>query len=153
MLHVLERSQLLPASLDQAWEFFSHPGNLARITPPWLDFTVCCEVARPMYAGQMLRYTVRPLPELRFFKVGWLTEITRVREPYYFVDEQRMGPYRLWRHGHFFTAADGGVQMRDEVYYAMKFGLLGDALHALLVRRRLDEIFNYRRDRLQALFA
>jgi ligand-binding SRPBCC domain-containing protein len=32
--HVLERSQFLPITLNDAWEFFSSPRNLARITPP-----------------------------------------------------------------------------------------------------------------------
>lgn len=45
--------------------------------------------------------TVQPLPRVR---IAWVTEITHVREPYFFVDEQRLGPYAFWHHQHLFQS-------------------------------------------------
>lgn len=149
MLHSLQRAQFLPISVEEAWAFFSSPCNLSTITPDWLRFTMTCEAPQQMYAGQILTYSIRPFP---FFSLGWVTEITHVREPEFFVDEQRLGPYAFWHHAHHFQEADGGVLMDDIVHYSLPLGPLGDVVHALYVRRRLGEIFDYRRTTLEELF-
>ncbi|TVM15187.1 hypothetical protein DPQ33_15965 [Oceanidesulfovibrio indonesiensis] len=164
MLHSLSRVQLLTGrlgSLEEAWSFFSDPCNLAAITPPWLAFTVTCD-PEPMYAGQIITYTIAPfpgLPGLARLRASWVTEITHVRgpgdvgpdAPLFFVDEQRLGPYRFWHHQHRFTVEGHGVRMEDEVRYALPYGPLGDLAHRLMVRRRLEEIFDYRRATLAKL--
>ena len=101
----LLEDQTLPIPLREAWDFFSDPGNLPRITPPWLGFEVTSEPPPRMYPGMVLTYRVRPLLGI---PVSWMTEITQVSEPEYFIDEQRFGPYRLWHHEHRFEEAPGG---------------------------------------------
>lgn len=147
-LHRLQRSQILPISPKESWVFFSDPGNLARITPPWLDFQVTSTPYLPMYAGQILAYRVAPLPGIR---VPWTTEITHVTAPDFFVDEQRMGPYRFWHHQHFFIPHDQGTQMDDLVHYALPFWPFGEFVH-FEVRRRLNAIFDFRRAALVTVF-
>lgn len=149
MLHCLTQIQTLPLSLDQAWDFFSDPANLSRITPDWLAFTLTCAPPSSMYAGQILTYTIRPVPLLR---LRWTTEITHVREPYFFVDEQRLGPYRFWHHQHHFQETGNGLRMTDQVHYALPFGPLGELAHKLWVRKRLQAIFSHRRTVLSAIF-
>lgn len=150
MLHCLSQTQTLPLSLDHAWAFFSDPGNLSRITPGWLSFKLTCAPPVSMYAGQILTYTVRPIPMLR---LRWVTEITQVRKPFFFVDEQRIGPYRFWHHQHFFEHTKGGLLMTDLVHYALPAGPLGDLVHALWVKKRLASIFEYRRKVLTEMLA
>jgi ligand-binding SRPBCC domain-containing protein len=145
MLHCLTRSQNLPMGLTEAWTFFSNPANLCRITPDWLDFNLTCPPPAAMYAGQILTYTIRPLPGLW---LRWVTEITHVREPRFFVDEQRIGPYRFWHHQHMFQETKQGVEIRDVVHYALPLGPVGNIAHALWVRRRLNDIFDYRQETL-----
>ncbi len=145
----LEFEQSLPLSLAEAWDFFSRPENLARITPPDLGFEVTSPVPERMYAGMIINYRVRPLAGVA---LPWTTEITQVAEPVYFVDEQRSGPYRLWHHQHHFTEVDDRVRMTDLVHYQVSFGLLGHWLAGGLVRSRLDEIFYYRKQKLLELF-
>ena len=141
-IHTLRRTQIVPASLDACWSFFSDPRNLAKITPPSLGFEVRSDVPAKIYPGLMISYRVRPLFRI---PVSWLTEITYVEEPHRFVDEQRVGPYALWHHEHFFTAlADGRTEMRDLVHYALPFGWLGDLAHGPLVAPQLDSIFAFR---------
>ncbi|MEJ2476898.1 MAG: SRPBCC family protein [Desulfobacterales bacterium] len=141
--------QELPLSPDAAWDFFSRPENLARITPPDLGFEVTSSLPERMYPGMIVTYRVRPLAGV---SVPWLTEITHVREPEFFVDEQRSGPYRFWHHQHHFAAIDRGIRMTDLVHYQVRFGPPGHWLAGGLVRRRLEEIFRYRRSVLNELF-
>jgi ligand-binding SRPBCC domain-containing protein len=95
--------QRFPGTLQDAWAFFSDPRNLPRITPPWLSFEVLSELPARMHPGLLIEYRVRPLWGV---PVKWVTEITRVAEPFLFVDEQRRGPYRHWRHEHRFRAVE-----------------------------------------------
>ena len=138
----LEFRQDLPLTIGDAWDFFSRPENLARITPPDLGFEVTSPLPERMYAGMIVTYRVRPLTGL---KVAWTTEITHVREPEFFVDEQRSGPYRFWHHQHLFEAIPDGVRMIDRIQYQLPFAWIGHWLAGRLVERRLDQIFGYRR--------
>ena len=148
-LHRLERTLVLPIGLDEAWSFFSDPRNLARITPPDLGFRVTSELPERMYEGLFISYQIAPLFGV---PMRWLTEITHIEEGVMFVDEQRMGPYRLWHHEHWFRSVPGGVEMRDVLHYAMPFGALGEAAHALLVGRQVRGIFDYRERVLERRF-
>ena len=140
-MYKIEREQFLPISLQEAWDFFSSPKNLAKITPKSLGFVVHGEVPEKMYPGLFIQYTVSPLLGI---PMRWVTEITHVDEGRYFVDEQRVGPYAIWHHEHFFTEAPGGVLMRDVVHYQVPLGILGRLVHPFIVRPKLEEIFAFR---------
>lgn len=128
--------------LAKCWRFFSDPRNLAKITPPELGFTVKSDLPDAVYPGLMISYKVSPFLGI---PISWLTEITRVREPGYFCDEQRVGPYAVWHHEHFFRALDGDrTEVRDLVHYVPPFGPLGAIINALAVRPQLRRIFDYR---------
>lgn len=101
------------------------------------------------YAGQIIRYKLNVLPMV---KVHWMTEITQVKEPLYFIDEQRFGPYALWHHQHHFKEVEGGVEMTDEVSYAIPLGVLGRLAHALFVGREVNRIFDFRTEKLKQIF-
>jgi ligand-binding SRPBCC domain-containing protein len=142
-IHVLHRKQTLDITRQEAWQFFSDPGNLARITPPKLSFQIVTpDLPHRIYAGLMIQYRVRPLLGV---PMTWLTEITHVTEGDYFADEQRIGPYALWHHEHWFRdARPGGVELEDRVTYKLPGGRLSEPAHALLVRKQLNGIFDYR---------
>jgi ligand-binding SRPBCC domain-containing protein len=140
MLHTLERTQILPTNLKTAWAFFSDPRNLPMITPPWLGFSVTSPLPARMHAGMIASYSIRPFP---LTMVTWITEITHMDEPHFFVDEQRFGPYRFWHHQHRFREVAGGIEMRDRVNYIIPYGVAG-ALAAPYVRRKLRDIFAFR---------
>ena len=145
-IYLLEASQYLNIPMEKAWQFFSSPGNLAKITPPFMGFRITSGSPAPMYPGQIITYKVSPFPGLT---TNWVTEITHVTENEYFVDEQRFGPYRLWHHEHYFKAAGEGVVMTDRVYYKLPFGIFGRLAHALFVRKQLEKIFLFRIDFLK----
>ncbi|HMX41742.1 MAG TPA: SRPBCC family protein, partial [Saprospiraceae bacterium] len=103
-----------------------------------------------MYAGQIITYTIKPLLGIPLF---WMTEITHVQPGQFFVDEQRVGPYSIWHHEHHFRAVADGVEMTDLVHYRVPLGCLGDLANWLFVRRQLEQIFDYRYQKLEATFA
>ena len=102
-----------------------------------------------MYAGQIIQYIVTPVLGI---KTKWVTEITQVVDKKYFVDEQRFGPYALWHHKHFIRSIDGGIEMEDIIDYKVPFGWLGKLMQPLLIKPKLKEIFNYRKEKLEELF-
>jgi ligand-binding SRPBCC domain-containing protein len=147
-LHRLERSQVLPVAPEEAWGFFTDPRNLARITPTDMAFEVTSALPTTVYPGLMITYRVRPLFGLG---VQWVTEITHVDEGARFVDEQRIGSYRLWHHEHSFRPAEKGTEVHDLVCYALPLGPAGELAHPL-IRSRLQRIFDYRSEVLSAIF-
>jgi ligand-binding SRPBCC domain-containing protein len=150
MNYTLHRQQFIPATIERVWDYFATPYNLNEMTPPDMAFEFIQGGDEPMYAGQIIAYKVMIVPGVR---VRWLTQITHVEPGKRFIDEQRLGPYRLWIHEHRFEPQPNGVKMTDQVTYALPFGPLGDLTHALYVRHRLAYIFDYRREKVNALFA
>jgi len=148
-LYQLQAKQNLPISVAEAWEFLSSPENLKVITPEYMGFHILSGADRPMYPGQIIQYIVTPVAGI---KTKWVTEITHVVDKKYFVDEQRFGPYALWHHKHFIKAIPGGVEMEDIIDYKVPMGLLGQWVHPILVKPKLDGIFEYRRKKLIELF-
>jgi ligand-binding SRPBCC domain-containing protein len=139
-LHTLEREQVLPLAPADAFEFFADAFNLEAITPPWLHFALDTPAPIVMRPGTLIRYRLR----LHGLPVRWLTRIEAWEPGRRFEDVQLRGPYRVWRHSHTFEPHEGGTLMRDRVRYALPLGPLGEAAHALLVRRDLQRIFDYR---------
>ncbi|MFI1770552.1 SRPBCC family protein [Thalassobellus citreus] len=148
-IYTLHKKQNLPITLQEAWDFLSSPKNLKTITPDYMGFNILSGADRPMFAGQIIQYIVTPVLSI---KTKWVTEITHVVDKHYFVDEQRFGPYALWHHKHFIKEIEGGVEMEDIIDYKVPFGILGQLVHPFLVKPKLEEIFNYRTKKLEALF-
>lgn len=149
-IYQFKQSQIIPADLTTVWDFFSSPKNLNAITPPEMNFEIL-EISggEKMYAGQMISYQVNPFPWVR---VKWVTEIRDVEHKKYFTDKQKVGPFALWYHQHFFSEHDKGVLMTDEISYAIPFGIVGRLANWMLVEKRVRTIFNHRTERIKSLF-
>lgn len=147
-LHRLETEQWLPLSLAEAWDFFSVPENLDRITPPDMSFEILSGAGERTFAGQIITYKIRPLLNI---PMHWVTEITQVKEGEYFIDEQRFGPYRFWHHVHRFTEQDGGVLMQDTLHYGLPGGILGEWTGGF-VHKKVRGIFTFREAELNRIF-
>lgn len=141
--------QKLPLVIEDAWDFFSEPNNLSKITPKSMKFKVLSDLPDEMYEGMIITYKVSPLFNL---SLNWVTEITHVNKPNFFVDEQRFGPYKFWHHKHLFRKIDGGIEMKDIVDYGLPFGIFGRAANPLIVAKKINEIFVYRKEILEKFF-
>lgn len=148
-MYTLHKTQKIPVSLNEAWNFISTPKNLAVITPPSMGFVTLSGDDKKMFAGQIIHYYVSPLLGL---KMEWVTEITHVEDKRFFVDEQRFGPYKFWHHKHFLKEIPGGVEMEDIIHYKLPMGILGKMVHPFMVKPKLEEIFEYRKNKLIELF-
>lgn len=135
--------QYVPGNPDKIWRFFSRPENLQAITPKGMNFRIQTNiVGKEMYEGMIIVYKVSPLLGI---DMTWATEITHIQEGVCFIDDQRVGPYALWHHEHWFAQVEGGVLMTDLLHYAIPFGPLGSIANKLIVDQKVDGIFTYRK--------
>lgn len=148
-MKVLRTELILPISIQQAWDFFSTPKNLNEISPDDVVFKIISAVPEKMYEGLFITYKVSPLLGI---PLNWVTEITHINEPYYFVDEQRQGPYSIWHHEHHFKKVAGGVLMTDILHYDVGLSFIGWIVEKLFVDKKVNEIFAYRTEKLKQLF-
>ena len=149
-MHLLERDIVLNADVSRIWEFLATPVNLNELTPPDLDFKIVTNLPNKMYNGLLIEYEIA-IP--MFGTHRWLTEIKHIDDGASFVDEQRVGPYRLWYHQHIIEAvSEQQTRMIDRVTYQLPFGPLGILMHQIKVKQMLEEIFDFRTQRLYELF-
>jgi len=145
-----QREQFIKSSIEEIWDFISSPQNLKRITPQDMGFDIRTpNLPDKIYEGMIISYTVRPLFGI---PTNWVTEITHLRDKLYFVDEQRVGPYKLWHHQHIISPEKNGVLMKDIVSYQPPFGWLGSMANALVIKNKLNEIFDYRTEVLKKIY-
>ncbi len=148
-MHQFERTQSFPISIEECWNYFSNPLNLKDITPPSLNFTMISLPSEEMYEGMIIEYTVTPIVNI---KIRWVAEIKHVNKPNYFIDEQRFGPFKFWQHQHMFKEIEDGVEMKDLIYYGLFFDHLSRPVQKLLVKKEIQQIFDYRQDVLLQKF-
>ena len=140
LLHI-DRAQLVPLPLEEAFAFYTDVSNLEAITPPWLRFRILTPHPIGVGEGTLIDYKLA----LHGVPVHWRTRIERWEPARRFVDTQVEGPFALWEHTHTFEELPGGTLIRDRVEYRMPLGAVGRLAHKLLIRRDLDRIFEYRR--------
>ena len=134
--------QHVAADLEQVWEFISSPSNLKKITPKAMGFNITSKDNHvKMYPGMIITYKVSPFLGI---KMNWMTEITQVKEMDYFIDEQRVGPYKMWHHQHKLIPDNRGVKIVDLITYIPPFGFIGAIANTLIIKNKLKEIFDYR---------
>ncbi|WP_167613157.1 SRPBCC family protein [Maribellus sediminis] len=144
------RTQKIPADLDMVWDFISAPENLKKITPASMGFEITSGGNnQEMYEGMIISYRVRPILNIN---TTWVTEITHIKPQTYFIDEQRVGPYKMWHHEHQLEKIEGGVLMTDIVSYQPPFGWIGNLANTLIIRKKLQAIFDYRTLALEEIF-
>lgn len=149
-IYSIKTVQKIPIAIDTAWDFFSSPANLKKITPDNLGFEIISKHhGEKMYAGQIIEYKVKPILGIPLY---WMTEITHIADKKYFIDEQRFGPYSLWHHQHHFKEINGGVEMTDIIHYKLPLWFIGDIGNAILVKHQLKKIFDFRFKKVEELF-
>ena len=144
--YVLRCEMKVARPIAETFVVFENPHNLARITPPWLNFKVQ-HGPLEMHQGLEIDYTIHWLG----LPIRWRTIVTSYDPPKRFIDLQARGPYRLWHHVHRFAAHGDGAVVSDEVTYVLPLGWLGRMAHSLIVKRQLLGIFRYRQKALAAM--
>ena len=144
------RKQIIKSDINTLWDFISSPENLEKITPKWMSFKITSKsLSKKMYAGMIISYIVKPVLNI---PMKWITEITHVQEKEYFVDEQRLGPYKMWHHEHKLEKTKEGILMTDIITYIPPFGVFGRIINYFFIKKRVNKIFDYRNSVLDNKF-
>lgn len=139
---------LVPAPIEEVFDFFSRAENLERITPPELGFRILTPLPIEMRPGALIAYRLK----LNGIPFRWQTEITVWEPTVRFVDVQLRGPYRQWVHEHRFESVPEGTRMTDDLTYALPLGFFGNLAHRLFVRKKVEAIFSHREKVLSKIF-
>jgi len=149
-MYHLEREQKIETTIQKAWDFIKTPRNLDSITPPELGFKIVSDVPDSMFNGLVIEYIIT----IPFFgRRKWVAEMKHIREPFSFVDEQRVGPYKFWYHYHELFEVGNGIRIIDRVYYEVPYGILGKLLHFFIIKKTLKRIFDYRAQKFEAFLS
>ena len=150
MYYQIKKEQVINCKIDKLWEFVTSPKNLELITPKEMKFEVKSgNQDEKIYSGMIITYKVSPLLN---FKMDWVSEITQVKKNYLFVDEQRLGPYKLWHHQHIFEDNGDFVIMKDIITYIPPFGFIGDIVNYFFIKKKLKYVFDYRFNLMEKMF-
>ncbi len=142
--------QQINTSVEKLWEFIATPKNLKIITPEYMGFNIISkDLPEKMYQGLIIAYKVKPLFGI---EITWVSEITHISEFHYFVDEQKIGPYKFWHHTHIITPVQNGVIMKDILNYKPPFSFIGSIANQIIIKKKLFEIFSFRRKKIQEIF-
>ncbi|MDF7797866.1 SRPBCC family protein [Pontiellaceae bacterium B1224] len=148
-MYTLHKETIVNTTLDQAWDFIRNPANLNKITPEDMAFEIISDLPEEMFEGQLVEYRVK-IPMIG--TKPWLSELKHIVPQSSFVDEQKIGPYKLWYHYHGIEACAEGVRFIDRVTYEVPFGIIGKWAHALFIRKTLERIFKHREHCFNTLF-
>lgn len=139
--YLLAQRTVIPAPLEEVFEFFARAENLGAITPAAMAFRMLSPAGEAMHTGREIDYAIRvgPVP------MTWRSRIEEWKPLEGFADSQLRGPYANWWHEHRFErASDGGTIMHDRVWYAPPLGPLGAPAQRFLIASQLEGIFRYR---------
>jgi uncharacterized protein (TIGR01777 family) len=145
---VFSSVQFVSSPIEEVFPFFSAAENLEEITPPWLKFRVVGKSTSSIEQNTLIDYRLK----IHGFPTRWQSKIESWTPNFEFTDTQTKGPYSLWRHVHRFESVPGGVLMSDQVTYRVPGGRLGKAVLSPFIRREVEEIFAYRRKKIQEKF-
>ena len=148
--YIFKREQTLNSDIETIWSFVSKPENLEKITPDNMHFSILSKSNLEMEEGMLIAYKISPFLDI---KTTWITMITNVKKNEKFIDQQVMGPYKFWHHEHKFQVISSNkVKMTDIITYIPPFGFLGDIANELFLKKKLNNIFDYRNIILNNMF-
>jgi len=147
-MHEYKTTTLIKRPINEVFDFFSKAENLNVLTPPMLEFKILTPLPIEMGKGTLIDYSIK----LNGIPFKWKTEITEWKEGQFFVDEQLKGPYRIWKHRHSFESIGEYTQMIDTVQYLSPGWILEPLIDKLFIRKKVEEIFSYRNQKLKDIF-
>lgn len=93
-----------------------------------------------MKPGDTVTWQARHLRRERILKVN----MTAMKAPESFTDEQLEGVFTYMKHEHFFKPTDNGTLMIDLFHYDVPYGLFGKWFNALYLKKYLARLLNER---------
>jgi len=137
MSTTLTFESIFSAGPEEVFDLHTRPEALRRLSPPFPPI-VSIEQDGRFEAGTTVRIRIGVGP----LAIDWVAVLEEVLPGRKFVDVQKQGPLRSWRHEHTFEAVPGGCVMRDEVSWK-SLGPLALA-DRILIRPLLQNYFALR---------
>jgi ligand-binding SRPBCC domain-containing protein len=148
MSRVFEKVTYFDSTLEEVFDFFSKAENLNKVTPSFLNFKILSSLPIEMKKGTLIDYKIK----LQGINFKWKTEITDWQPNKQFTDNQIKGPYKQWTHTHLFEIEKNKVKMTDRVEYLSPGWIFEPILDKLFIRKKINEIFEYRTKILNEVF-
>ena len=150
MIYTFENEQFIKSDIDSVWNYFNNPKHINSLTPPEMHFhTLTTNLPEQIHTDLIISYWVSPLFRI---PLKWKTKIISVEKNKSFIDIQIKGPYKKWHHLHTFEKVENGVLMKDIITYELPFGRLGDFVHRIVVKKKVDQLFEFRTKQIQKHF-
>lgn len=129
----------LPFPIERVFAWHTREGAFQRFNPPWRPVAVTRGPSNGIKQGSEV--SIR-LPVIGRFGLPWDICHGEYRENELFVDEQKRGPFRVWRHEHRFHVEEPQkTTMVDSLQYELP--LLGKLVEPFF-RRELRRLFSHR---------
>ena len=149
-VYTLNKEQKVQKNILDVFDFFSKPENLAILTPKRMGFTILTPSPIEMKEGTLIDYTVK----IMCIPIRWRTLITKYAPPNIFIDQQLKGPYSMWHHTHTFEKInDKETLIKDTITYGVPFGFIGNIVNFLYIKKDLEFIFSYRKQKIEEIFS
>lgn len=149
-MYTLYKETIVNTTPEKAWNFIRNPANLNKITPDDMAFEIVSEMPAEMFEGMLVQYRVK-IPVMG--TQPWLSELKHIVPGQSFVDEQKIGPYKLWYHYHGLEQIGDQMKFIDRITYEVPFGIFGRIAHVLFIRKTLERIFAHRELCFQTLLS
>ncbi len=140
--------QWVPRKKDEVFDFFGDAKNLEKITPKILNFKITYQSTPKIQEGTIFRYKLK----VHGLPIKWETHIENWKDGEMFSDYQTKGPYKIWHHTHSFKDYKDGTLMKDEVFYKLPMGCLGEIFGGRFVRNDVNNIFSHRKEAISNLY-
>jgi ligand-binding SRPBCC domain-containing protein len=144
----ISREYTVNRTIEEVFSFFSNAENLQRLTPEELSFRILTPLPIIMSKGTLIDYKIK----LSGIPFKWLTEITEWKPPFRFIDTQLKGPYKIWIHEHLFIPNGNKTTVKDIVEFVPKGWIFEPLVYRMFVRKKLEQVFDYRQSRFKDIF-
>lgn len=161
-MEIFESEIRIAEPRERVFEWFTRPGALIRLWPPFggrvvqepsdginVGSQLAVAVTLPGTPGLFAEAAASMLPVALRPEVNWIAEHVELELGRQFVDEMTSGPLKSWRHVHDFVECGDGTLMEDHVSYELPVPL-NNRLGLRLIRTELERIFSYRERQLAA---
>ena len=131
-------------NISETWKFFTNVKNISKIMPKELNFNVTSKTSKQVYEGEIISFRTK-IPKIPFLKTNIISEIKKISDEEYFVDQQISGPYKIWYHEHHFKKSKNNTTIiTEKINYKLYFHPFSRVLHKLFIRKQLAKLFQYR---------
>ena len=135
----IKKSSTILAPAQFVYDWHTQLGAFDRLLPPWQSIDV--EDVTGDFENRRIAF--------RFKKMGvpirWIAQHAEVVAGKSFVDHQIEGPFKQWRHGHFFDSiAPDRTKMTDQIDFELPLHVLSGPLTGWHIKKELNQLLHYR---------